>query len=179
MRNEPLQTMLSGDVESDETWIGPRLRGKGKGCQTENKVAVHALIQRGGPMRAKVIGRVTKDNLRTSLYETVQRDSRLLTDGLAAYRRLGPAFRAHESVDHTAGEYARGDVHCNTAESYFALLKRGVHGTFHHLSKQHLQRYCDEFAFRWNHRKVSDAQRTKAALKLAPGCRLTYRITGA
>jgi hypothetical protein len=66
-------------------------------------------------------------------------------------------------------------VHCNTAESFFALLKRGLYGTFHHCGKQHLQRYCDEFSFRWDHRKATDHQRTEAALRAAPGKRLLCR----
>lgn len=175
MQNEPLRGMLNGDVECDETWVGPRLRGKGQGMKIENKTAVMALVERGGRMRTKVIGRVTKDNLKAALDQHVDKQARLLTDGLQAYKKLGPAYRGHESVDHMHGEYARGDVHVNSAESYFALLKRGVHGTFHHVGKHHLHRYCDEFAFRWNHRKTTDGERTKAALRLAPGCRLTYK----
>jgi hypothetical protein len=70
------------------------------------------------------------------------------------------------SVKHTAGEYVNGDISTNTVESYFALLKRGVHGTFHHVSKKHLKRYCDEFSFRWDYRKVNDGQRAVAAIIL-------------
>jgi len=81
----------------------------------------------------------------------------------------------HQVVNHGAGEYARGDANTNTAESYFALLKRGVMGTFHHISKQHLFRYCDEFSFRWNNRKVSDGKRTENAIKGFVGKRLVYR----
>jgi ISXO2-like transposase domain len=72
-------------------------------------------------------------------------------------------------------EYLRGDVTTNSAESYFALLKRGVHGTFHHISKEHLHRYCTEFAFRWTNRKTTDAERTTAALRKVVGKRLAYR----
>jgi hypothetical protein len=79
------------------------------------------------------------------------------------------------TVNHSQGEYARGDVNTNTAESFFALLKRGVHGTFHHISKTHLPRYCDEFSFRWDERKVTDGQRTVEAIKGAEGKRLMYK----
>jgi transposase-like protein len=175
MQHEPLRGMLNGDVEADETWVGPRKRGTGKGLKIENKTAVMALVQRNGPMRTRVIGRVTKDNLKGALDDMVDKKARLLTDELQTYKKLGRAFEGgHESVCHSKGEYARGDVHCNAAESYFALLKRGIHGAFHHVSKQHLHRYCDEFAFRWNHRKLTDGQRTRAALQLAPGTRLVY-----
>ncbi|NOT01870.1 MAG: IS1595 family transposase [Phycisphaerales bacterium] len=176
MQNEPLRTMLSGTVEADETWVGPRLRGHGTGLKIENKTAVMALVERGGKMRTKVIGRVTQKNLKGALDEMVAKSSRLLTDGLQAYVKLGPAFEGgHETVDHSVGEYARGDVHVNSAESYFALLKRGIHGAFHHVGRHHLHRYADEFAFRWNHRTVTDGERTDAALKMAPGTRLVYK----
>ena len=78
-------------------------------------------------------------------------------------------------IRHSSGEYVDGDVYTNTAESYFALFKRGVHGAFHHVSKHHLHRYCDEFSFRWNHRTVSDGERVAAAVVGAFGKRLVYR----
>lgn len=174
MAQEPLKGLLSGTVESDETWIGGKAKGFGYGY-TENKTAVQALIQRDGPMRARAIGRVNALNLRPVLEELVDESAKLMTDENNSYKLLGRRFKGgHESVNHSAGEYSRDGVHVNSAESFFALLKRGVHGTFHQFGKQHLQRYCDEFAFRWNHRKVTDAERTEAALRLAPGCRLTY-----
>jgi len=78
-------------------------------------------------------------------------------------------------VRHAVREYARGNVHVNTAESFFALLKRGLVGTFHAVSKRHLHRYVNEFAFRWNHRRVEDGERTVAAIRGAVGKRLTYK----
>jgi hypothetical protein len=127
-------------------------------------------------MRTKVVSRVSSTQLRQAVIESVDiSNARLYTDEWPAYRSVGRHFaKGHESVRHGALEYSRGNVHVNSAESFFALLKRGVHGTFHHVSKQHLQRYCDEFAFRWNHRKTSDRERTESALRLAPGCRLVY-----
>ncbi len=80
---------------------------------------------------------------------------------------------------HGKGEYARGTAHVNTAESFFSLLKRGVYGTFHHVSKRHLHRYATEFEFRWNHRKVKDGVRTVAALRATEGKRLVYRARSA
>ena len=88
-----------------------------------------------------------------------------MTDEWAAYRGIGSEFKGgHEVVTHSAGEYARGDAHTNTAKLFFALLKRGVIGSFHHVSKQHLDRYCDEFSFRWDHRSTTDAARTEVAI---------------
>ena len=134
-----------------------------------------ALVERGGGMRSRVIGRVTQKNLRKALNELVNKSAVLLTDELQGNKRLGPAFRGgHHTVCHSRGEYSRGNVHVNSAEAYFALLKRGLRGTFHHVGRQHLGRYLDEFSFRWSHRKVSDGQRTEAAIRLAPGTRLVY-----
>ena len=182
MQNEPLNGLLSGTIEVDETFVGgkPRKRrsqAERKGKPWTKKVPVVALIERGGNMRTRVPERVNGETLRAAVDEYVDKTrSRLMTDDLKAYRTIGRTFAGgHQFVRHSHEEYARGEAHCNTAESYFALLKRGVHGAFHHVSKKHLPRYCDEFAFRWNHRKVSDAERTEAALKLAPGCRLQYR----
>lgn len=179
MRQEPLRTMLKGVIEADETWVGPRLRGYGKGVSADNKTPVMALIERGGKMRTKVLDRVTKENLKAAFDEIVEPGSDLMTDQLQAYKKITGNFRSHQTVNHSSGEYARGDVHVNTAESFFSLLKRGLHGTFHHCDREHLFRYADEFAFRWNHRKKTDAERTVAALKAAPGKRLTYKSTKA
>ncbi|RIK68239.1 MAG: IS1595 family transposase [Planctomycetota bacterium] len=176
MRQEPLKAILKGVVEADETWVGPRKRRPdGHNNWQENKTPVVALIQRDGPMRVRVLNRVTKENLKMALDEAVHDDATLMTDQLQAYRKITKRFKAHKTVDHSRGEYARGDVHCNTAESFFSLLKRGIHGTFHHVGRQHLHRYADEFAFRWNHRKTTDAERTEAALRTAPGKRLKYK----
>jgi hypothetical protein len=99
----------------------------------------------------------------------------LYTDERPAYRPIGRRFKHHEAVNHSRDEYVRGPAHVNTAESYFALLKRGMMGSFHHVSRQHLQRYVDEFSFRWNHRKVDDGARTATAIEGAAGKRLTYK----
>ena len=102
--------------------------------------------------------------------------SRLMTDDLNCYRTIGRTFAGgHKWVKHSAEEYARGDCHVNTCESFFALIKRGVYGTFHHVSKEHLHRYVSEFAFRYNGRKLNDVQRTFAAIREAERKRLFYR----
>ena len=82
----------------------------------------------------------------------------------------------HETVNHSKGEYVRGDASTNEVEAYFALLKRGIMGSFHHVSDRHLHRYCDEFSFRWDHRETTDAERTVEAIKGAEGKRLMYRV---
>lgn len=142
MQNEPMRTMLSGDVEVDETWIGPRY-SKADGVDwTKNKSAVVALVARGGKMRTKVVEKVTQNNLRSAIDEAVKKDeSRLLTDEYPAYKKIGKTFGlGHESVNHSKKEYSRDGVNNNSAECFFSLLKRGIHGTFHHVDKAHLHR---------------------------------------
>src|SRR3984893_2479911 len=97
---------------------------------------------------------------------------KLITDSWRGYITVGREFAGgHERVDHGAGEYAQGDAHVNTAESFFALLKRGIVGSFHHVSQEHLERYCDEFSFRWNRRSIDDTTRTAQAIKSGEGKR--------
>lgn len=102
-----------------------------------------------------------------------------MTDEFSSYQGLDKDFAGHESVNHSKKEYVRktkkGLAHVNSCESFFALLKRGHYGTYHKMSKKHLHRYCAEFGFRWNHRKVDDGTRAEAAVKGAPGKRLLYK----
>ena len=99
-----------------------------------------------------------------------------MTDEWKSYTGIGKDFKGgHKVVNHGIGQYVDGDANTNIAESYFSLLKRGVMGTFHHVSKKHLNRYCDEFSFRWNNRKVNDGDRTDEAIKGILGKRLAYR----
>ena len=99
-------------------------------------------------MRAKHVADVTAKTLRETLVTQTSRKSYLMTDEALAYKSVGKEFSAHGSVNHSAEEYVRGMFwHTNTAESFFAILKRGVYGTFHSVSEQHLQRYANEFAF--------------------------------
>lgn len=163
-------------VESDETFVGGKAKNAKKGKPTPKKVPVVALIERGGEMRARVVADVTAKSVRNVLVTQVSRKSELHTDDSLVYYWLGREFDKHRTANHSKQEYVGKDGgHCNTAESYFALLKRGIMGSFHSVSEQHLQRYADEFAFRWNHRKTDDAERAGAIIKAADGKRLTYR----
>ncbi len=94
---------------------------------------------------------------------------------------LGHRFKSHQTVKHSADEYVRGDVHTNTVEGFFSILKRGVYGTYQHVSEAHLHRYLAEFDFRYSNRErlgVNDTQRASIALKGAKGKRLTYETVG-
>ncbi len=175
MGGGPLKAALIGTVEVDETYIGGKTRLGKRGRGSERKTPVVALVERAGHIRTRPVERVSAKALKGAIREHVRRDARIITDDLSSYKGLGGEFAGgHESVKHSEGEYVRGDAHVNNAESFFALLKRGVHGTFHHVSKRHLHRYCDEFGFRWDYRKATDGERTVAAIKQAEGKRLLY-----
>lgn len=185
MTQAPLALKLTGIVEVDETYVGgnPRKENKPKnGEQKKNKrgrgtdkTPVVAVVERGGKVRAKKMEHVTAKNLREHVEAHVDSEARIMTDGLPTYRGIHKGFKSHEVVDHTAGEYANGDIHVNTAESWFALLKRGVYGTFHHVSDQHLDRYLAEFMFRWDNRKATDFERAMQTIQASKGKRLYYK----
>lgn len=179
MAQEPLRGLLQGIIEADETYVGGKPRPgdgkKRKHGRGTTKTPVVVLVERGGRARAKVVADVSGPTLKRVLTSNVNTYSTLMTDQYIAYRGVGMPFAGHERVNHSAGEYARGDAHVNTAESFFALLKRGIVGSFHNVSKRHLPRYVEEFSWRWNLREYKDATRTEIALKLTEGCRLMYK----
>lgn len=169
---------LTGTVEVDETYIGgkPRRgdkkRKRGRGCP---KSIVVGLVQRDGDVRARVIPNVTAKTLKSAILEHVDKKSKIMTDEWPAYRGLNREYIDHQTVHHGRGEYSRGEVFTNTAESFFALLKRGVYGTFHAVSSKHLHRYVSEFEFRWNTRQDDDGDRVSKAILSSEGKRLMYR----
>jgi len=179
------QEKLQGDIEVDETYVGgkPRKHQKrevggpklntGRGTK---KIPVLVMVKRGDKVRARVIPNVTGKTMKAAIRDNVHVSSRIITDEYKSYRGVGKEFAGgHETVTHSIGEYVRGDIHTNEAESFFALVKRGFYGTFHAVSKKHLHRYINEFAFRWNTRKITDGERTASAIKGADGKRLMYR----
>jgi hypothetical protein len=173
----PLAKLLQGVVEVDETFVG----GKGFRCsQMRRKTPVVALIERGGNMQARVVSNVTQHNLGKVINECVSKRSVLNTDEHDAYNRVGKEFKEHQTVVHSKDEYSRrnadGSVSgINSCESFFSLLKRGVYGSWHHVSREHLPKYANEFAFRWNTRGQTDGERMESAIGLVNGKRLTYR----
>jgi transposase-like protein len=173
-------------VEADTTFVGGRERNKHVGKRNPKniggmgKAIVHTLVERGGRARSHHVADVTGATLAPILFGNVSRKSALMTDTHGGYHRLGKAFARHEMVDHGRDEYVRGDAHSNTVEGYFSVLKRGVYGTFHHISEAHLHRYLAEFDFRYSNRValgVDDVARTQRALEGVRGKRLTYRTT--
>ena len=181
----PLAKMMEGTVEIDETYVGGKPRHgdpkpTGGYRKDSRKVPVVALVQRDGQVRTKVVPKVTQNNVRDFIFGNVSKAAFVNTDESSVYWRMFYGFDRHDAVDHGRKEYARTNAdgscsHVNTAESFFSLIKRGIMGSFHHVSREHLHRYCSEFEFRWNHRKVSDGERTVEAVKAIEGKRLTYK----
>ncbi|MGE0665792.1 MAG: IS1595 family transposase [Sphingomonadales bacterium] len=163
-------------VEADETYVGGKAKNRAH-REPAPKKAVVALVEREGKVASKHVANVTAKTLRPMIVTKVDRASHLMTDESAVYTRMGDEFAGHSTVNHSANEYARaaGFKHTNTVENFFSIFKRGVIGTYHHLSEAHLDRYCAEFDFRYNHRKISDRERADEALKGITGKRLTYR----
>jgi transposase-like protein len=177
MSMEPLASKLSGIVEADETYVGGKRKNtrRGRPGADSHKTAVVALVERGGRLRARPVERVTADNLNEMLCDNVERSAFIVTDEYTAYRDVHKLFAGHETVNHGDKEYVRGVAHVNTLEGFFSLLKRGITGVYHHVGKGHLAKYCDEFSFRYDARKVSDGERHELLVAGAIGKRLTYK----
>ena len=202
MTQEPLSSKLDGVVEIDEAYIGGKRRQRNnptngpdqvkigkrvfskrvrntKGLDRfQDKEPVLSLVQRGGKVRSFHMPRVTHENLRPVLSEYLAEGVHIMTDSSSVLMNIDMGAK-HDTVNHSAKEYVRHEngvcISTNTVEGYFATLKRGINGVYHHVSRQHLNRYLTEFDFRYNARGTSDVDRAKAALKGAEGKRLTYR----
>jgi len=175
-------------LEADETYVGGKIsnrhakqrgRGEKKLHPFRDKQAVVSLVVRGGKARSFHVANVTGETLRSILVTNAHRKSWLMTDEHAGYKTVGREFSGHTVVNHSKGEYVRKKVaHTNTVEGFFSLLKRGIIGTYHHVSEQHLHRYCCEFDFRYNTRDKNDFERADENLLGSIGKRLTYRRIG-
>lgn len=174
-----------GIVEADETYMGAK-RGAKVVKAGHHRTKVVSLVSRDGKTRSFHVANVDADNLRPILMANIAKDAHLMTDSARHYKKIGEEFGLHETTNHTAKEYAKPSkvkgvsAHSNTVEAYFSVLKRGIMGTYHHVSQEHLGRYLNEFDFRFSNRKslgVDDVQRAENLLKGVVGKRLTYERT--
>ncbi len=165
-------------LEADEAYIGRDASKKLAGPGPQKPV--FALVERGGKIRSFHVSNVTSKNLHPMIARHASPDSRFMSDESNIYTGIGWNFASHETVCHSAKEYVRGEVHTNTVEGYFSILKRGIYGVYQHVSEAHLKRYLAEFDFRYNNRiklGIDDVARADSALLGVVGKRLTYRTT--
>jgi hypothetical protein len=174
-------------VEADEAFVGGKAKNRAFRKPAPKK-PIMTLVERGGRARTFHVANVYSATLRTVLVQNVDRASTLSTDNWAGYKPVGREFKHHGWVDHKSGQYAVTDTferfdwhkltarwHSNTVENYFSIFKRGVIGTYHHLSEAHLHRYCAEFDLRYSTKDITDGERAAIMLKGMEGKRLTYR----
>ncbi len=147
---------LDGDVEMDETYIGGKTTVKKK---FDNKTPVVGAVERKGRVVAKVTDDASSTTLQSVIRERVPADANLYTDDWKGYHRASRLVFMHRAVNHSKKQWAVGQAHTNTIEGFWAHLKRGIDGIYHHVSPKHLQRYCDEYQYRYNTREMSDGER--------------------
>jgi transposase-like protein len=177
---------FSGTVEVDETFIGGKARNMHKAVKARKikgqtgyvgKTTVLGMIERGGRVRAEVIPDTTRGTMHRRVSRHIERGSAVYTDALPSYSGLDADY-VHEVVDH-AERYVDGQVHTNYIENFWALLKRGLHGTYVSVQPFHLYRYLDERVFTFNMRELDDCDRFESVLRTVAGRRLTYaEVTG-
>ncbi|HVM80648.1 MAG TPA: IS1595 family transposase [Stellaceae bacterium] len=167
-------------VEVDETYFGTDPAAEKPKAGPGAKLKIVALVERGGKARSLHVGRLDGETVRSILLSQVSPNAALMSDGSMLYHGMNQWFSSHDTVNHTAKEYVRGDAHTNAIEGYFSIFKRGMVGVYQHCSDKHLKRYLTEFEFRYNQRTalgVSNTERTVAALRGIEGKRLTCRRT--
>ena len=177
-------------IEADETYVGGKIKNRSNkqrryGVAAEgdrnpfrDKQPVVALVERGGRVRSFHVAKVTGETIRSILVTNADRGSWLMTDEHGGYKAVGKEYVGHGVVVHSKGEYVRGDVHVNTLEGFFSVVKRGLVGIYQHVDSKHLDRYLAEFDFRQNTRVklgYNDEQRASIALTGFAGKRLTYQ----
>lgn len=176
-------TKLQGEVEIDECFVGGLEANKHErkklraGRGSVGKTAVLGMRERGGRTYAKVITARTLDNIHGEIHGRVEVGTQLYTDDHMVFNDLDGLFYRHDTVNHSAGQYAAGPVNTNSIESVWAVLKRGIHGVYHQVSPKHLHRYVNEFTFRLNDGDVKrhTLERLASFVDAIAGRRITYR----
>lgn len=173
---------VGGVVEIDEKFLGGKPRKekgvvhkRGKGTR---KQGILVMVERHGIVRAELIDSASIEDIRPHVERHVDKDSYLMTDQNPAYRSVAAKYAGHSYVNHSDDEFARGEVHNNTAESFNAQLERTKQGVFHWLSKDHMKRYINEIAFRWNHRLPEKNRKGKIVMKPMPVLTLLESLLG-
>lgn len=175
---EPEPEPLKDVVEVDETYVGGKFKNMNRGRRkkwqdkgVDNKTAVMGLLQRDGKAKLEVIG---NRSFKQIVLDNVDRSATVYTDAHLGYELLSQDFASHEAVNHSIQEYKRGLAYTNSIEGFFSLFKRTIHGTYHQISPKHLHRYCAETTYRFNSRKIKDADRFRVAISNVEG-RLKYK----
>ena len=171
---------LGGIVECDETYVGGKPRpgsGEHRTGRGTKKTPVFGMVERGGNIKRRVIADISGKTLKAAMVDHIDGRATIMTDEFPVYKSISKDFMGgHFTVSHKLNQYVCGTVSTNTAESSFAILKRGIMGIYHAVSRKHLHRYVNEFDFRWNGRKVCDGDRITAAVQGAQGKRLDYKM---
>lgn len=163
-------------VECDETFWGNKNKKRPGARGYDHKEKIFSLVERNGEVRSFHVPTVKAKTLRPIMEDQIAEDTHIVTDEMGSYRVSCDKFLSHESVSHGKGEYVRGEIHTNTIENFFSILKRGLTGVYQHFSASHLRRYIGEFDFRYNNREISDEERTAKALRQIAGKRLLYTM---
>lgn len=180
LRNDAPE-MLKNTVELDETWVGGKEKNKHadkktpgtQGRNTKTKAVVVGMVERGGNVIAQHVEQLENGLVEYMIEKNIEKGSSVMTDDARTYSTIRRNY-VHRAVNHSAKQYVDGMCHTNTIEGFWSLLKRGIVGIYHSVSYKHLNRYCDEFSFRYNSRKVTDVQRFHFSVTRAEGKRLKY-----